>query len=341
METATEEIFSSGRRLTFHILLNSAARQLRISRFELHVLRFFNDVFVPHITFGVNKLEDRIWREVVPKYFLSSSLVRQAIFANGCLGLWGFTDLAVLLDVDTSDDTALAQLYENERGDISFVFNDWRVFAENEESNIFRRTATYFSEALTESSTAIAEMQSGCKDQLGEEYTHKAVCVVLSSSLLFGFLGMHPLRVVPLVSFDGKTDLLHIVSGLGIVVQHSQVSLRASDVGDLFHQDEISLLPKKSVTLTEELRMQMDEYYRDVAFLDWDGQMAEEITILTHALDTLGMTLALSVKFNYPVMLFRWLTYISTQFGLLVRSKVSFALRLLYVYSCLCFILSF
>lgn len=332
-----DEIYNSGNRLTFHILLNSAAKHLNILRFELRVLRFFNDVCVPHMTFGVNKRQDRVWREVLPKHFLRSSLVRQAVFANGCLTLWAFADLKTIADMDASDDAALQQLYDEGVGDLVPIFSDMRIFEENEESNVFLRTATYYSEALAESVAAIAELQSPkFHEEKAEVRLEKVISITLSSSLVFVFLAMHPHRVVPLVLFDENTDLLHIVSGLRTVVLYYLEPLRASDIGETLRNDEFALVPKKKVALVEELRKQMNDYYAAASFLEIDAEMSDGIQILAGALDCLEKALVVSVRFNYPVMLFRWLTLISENFGALVRRKDYFAVRLLFVYSCLC-----
>lgn len=337
---AEEEIYSSSSELTFQMLLTSTATQLNISRFELRVLRFFNDICVPLLTFGVNKKHDYIYRHVMPRYFVSSRLMRQAIFSYGCLGLWPFLDVDAVLQADLSDEMEVLLLQDRDVGNLSVVLNDPLMFGENEDTNIFRRTAVYYSETLAESRKSLAEMKLR-EDVTDPDELEKLICVILSSSLIFGFLACHPHRVVPLICFlddegECKIDVLSLISGMKQLSFGSLEALRNSDVGELFHHDELTMVNSRKVPIVDELRKQMYEHYHAIQFLDFTQDSGNEILILNQALDMLATAIALSVKFNYPVALFRWLFTIRIDFGPVARKKNWIAMRILFVYSCLC-----
>lgn len=338
-------MLSGASALTYHMLLNSTSTQLQISRFELRILRFFNDICVPMLTFGVNKRHDHIYKHVMPRYFVKSKLLRLAIYSYGCLVLWPFLDLDTVLAVDLLDEKEVLQLQDNDVGSLSVLFRDASIFGEDEDTNIFRRTAEYYSETLIESQKAL----EGLDTKLGvfeQEQLEKLICVILSSSLIIGFLGCHPHRVVPLVRTDKNhkndsvsdpgTDLLTLTTGMKQMVLSSLDSLKNSDVGDLFQQDELQMVSSRGIPIVSELRRQMHEHYAEIDFLDFDFSLAEEMTVLGNTLDMLGKALALCDRFNYPVALFRWMFGIPLEFSDLIESGNPIALRTLFVYSCLC-----
>lgn len=266
--------------------------------------------------------------------------MQQAIFSYGCLGLWPFLELDHVLQVDLSDEMEVLLLQERDLGNLSQLFKDPSVFGDNEDSNVFRRTAFYYSETLAESRKALVELQDS-RSLTEPEGLEKLICVILSSSLVFGFLACHPHRVVPLVSFpeedqDPKTDVLGVVCGVKRMVLESLHSLRKSDVGDLFHKDEFDIAPSKKVIIVNELRNQLNEHYKAIQFFDFHHQDGDDIAVLNEALDMLAKSISHCKKFNYPVALFRWLFAVPVEFGDLVRKKNWFALRLLFVYCCLC-----
>lgn len=294
------------------------------------------------LTFGVNKRHDHIYKHVMPRYFVKSRLLRLAIYSYGCLVLWPFLDLDTVLAVDLLDEKEVLLLQENDVGSLSVLFRDASIFGEDEDTNIFRRTAEYYSETLVESRRALA----GLDTKLGvfeQEELEKLICVILSSSLIIGFLGCHPHRVVPLVKTvnidsgsDSGTDLLTLTTGMKQLVVSSLDLLKNSDVGDLFQQDELQMVSSRGIPIVNELRRQMHEYYSEIDFLDFDFSLAEEMTVLGNTLDMLAKALALCDRFNYPVALFRWMFGIPIEFSALIESGNPIAMRILFVYSCLC-----
>lgn len=321
--------------MTYQTLLGSS--YLNLSRFELRILKFFNDICIPFLTFEVNKRHDYVYKHVMPTYFTSSRLLRQTIFSFGCLGLWPFLELDV--EANFANEFELLLLQERDVGGVSIVLQDPHIFDENEDSNVFRRTANYYSEVLAESRSILLELQSQ-QDSSQNQGPEKLTGLMLSSWLIFGFLACHPHRVVPLICFpeedSHEVDVLELVSGMVNLSLGSLNTLRKSDIGDLFENDELAMITTSKVKIVDELRKQLYSYYHSIDFVDLGPQSVLEIQSLNHALDMLAKAIALSVKFNYPVALFRWLFTINVDFGQLARKKNPMALRILFVYSCLC-----
>lgn len=336
-----DEVYSESRRLTFQILLGCTATQLQLLRFELRVLRFYTDVCLPHITFNVNKRHVYIWNEVIPQYFSICNLMRNAILATGCLSLMPVVGVQHVLE-DSMDEKAVQKVLETTCGkfEVLRIFADGTMFEdEPRDINLFMKATEFVSESIRASNEALAKLQQ--PDLSREERLPLAVDAALSNGLLFGFLGLQPWGLVPLVHLpqtheDNKTDLLHVAHGLRtIVLEHHDVLL-SSDIRDLYYQDELNLAPKKRVKIVEDLNYQLNEYLQGTSFFDIDAETAKMINAFHHCLHTLERVCVLGMKFNYPVMLFRWLLFVSLEINAYVRAENPFALRLLYVYACLC-----
>lgn len=275
----------------------------------------------------------------MPRYFVKSRVMRQAIFSYGCLGLWATLDLEEVLLADLSDEKEVLMLQERGVGNLSLLFKDSSVFGEDEDTNVFRRTAIYYSETLKESQNTLRMLQT--TELQSESSLENLICIILSSSLVFGFLACHPHRVVPLIAFpdeneEVKTDIIGVVCGVKRLVLGSLDRLRETDVGDLFQRDEFDALPRKKISIVEELRKQVNDYYHSIQFLDIVDEDSDAISIFSVSIVMLQKALAACIKYNYPVALFRWLFSIPVGFADLARQKHWLALRILFVYSCLC-----
>ncbi|KAF3987464.1 hypothetical protein FT663_03911 [Candidozyma haemuli var. vulneris] len=338
-----DDAFSDSRQFTFQVLLGSAASHLQISRFELRVLRFFNDICLPHFTYNVNKRQVRVWSDVVPSYFIDCPSIKSAILATGCLSMMPFLGVQKVID-DNMSEEALSQRLEETCGsyEIQQMFADDYLFDEDSKDiNLFTKASTLLSESINATNTSMASLQS--PDLTSQEKLPHLVSATIGNSLLFGFLGLQPWKLAPLVHFPEeneapKTDLLNVAVGLRMVVVQNLPSLLSSDIAELYHNDELMLIPRRKIKIVEDLKAQLDDYLQGAGFgfFDIDSDTSRMINVFRDSLVSLEKVCALAVKFNYPVMLFRWLLIIDTDFVTYVRSKNRYALRLLYVYACLC-----
>ncbi|QRG37799.1 hypothetical protein FDK38_002182 [Candidozyma auris] len=336
-----DEIFSESRSLTFQMLLGSTADSLQLSRFELRVVRFFNDVCVPFMTYNVNKRHVYVWEKVIPRYFTSSSAIRSAVLAMGCLTIMPLCGLGSVLNDKLNADELTREL-----GAASETWKVQRLFADDHlfegaklDINLFTRASEYFGGALNGSHEALMKYQS--PDRTKQEklvYLNEAS---ISNYLIYSFLALQPWKLIPLVSFaeDGyepKNDLLNVAMGLKTIVFSDYDLLITSDIGDLFHADELHYVPSRKVKFVEDLKNQFNDYLGGIGFFDISSEKSAFINDIRHCLSFLEKAFILSVKFNYPVNLYKWLVMISPQFVPYVREKNFFALRLLYAYACIC-----
>lgn len=337
----SEEIFGGGRRLTFHMLLNSCATHLNLLRFELRVLRFFNDICVPHITFGVNKKHVEIWQNVVPRYFRSSHMVRQAILANGALALLTVSNVNELLEADLYDQSAL-ELIQKGVGDTNSRYAEPGPFDVGTRTNVFLQTANFYAESLEESNKALVAIKDSDFDCLRTSQLDTMVGLILSGSLIISYLCLHPHRVVPLVDFvvgysdEPSTDILQLTVGMRELVINSLGALQSTDVGGLFQTDELTYPVRSQFNLINDLRKQMVDFYKHFEFYDFTEAVASDMSNFNLALDILEKSILVGIKFNFPLLLFRWMGLSPSGIFLRVRQRNYFALRLLFVYSSLC-----
>lgn len=333
-----DDAFSESRQFTFQVLLGSAASQLQILRFELRVLRFFNDICLPHITYNVNQRHVAVWERVVPQYFSHCRLIKLAILATGCLSLMPVMGMQKVIDDGMSEDEILENLkVACGQYDIQLMFVDDTLF-NGKEINLFTLASEHLQDSMKGIQEAIYLLQS--PDLSHEEKLPYLIGASIGNSFLYGFLGLHPWKLVPLVDFSEdrprKTDLLDIGVGLKTMIIDYLGPLLESDIGELYHYDELTLIPRFKIKIIEELRKQLNEHLQSVSFFDIDLERNHMINTYRDCLSTLEKVCGLAVKFNYPVMLFRYLLLIETDYVKYVRAKEPFALRLLYVYLCLC-----
>lgn len=333
-----DDAFSESRHFTFQILLGSAANQLQLLRFELRVLRFFNDICLPHFTYNVNKRQASVWENVVPQYFNDCLLIKLAILATGCLSLMptmGFQ--RVIRDGMTEDEVLMELEQVCDQFDVQQLFADENLL-EGGEVNLFRKASELLAESMNDIQQAMLKLQSPELTQV--EKLPYIIGATIGNSLLFGFLGLHPWKLVPLVHFpeDGerKADLLDVASGLKSIVLANIGPLQASDIGELYHNDELALSPRTKIKIVEDIKKQLNEYLLDFSFFEIDLERSNMINTYRDCVKTLEKVCGLAFKFNYPVMLFRWLFLINHDYVKYVRSQEPFALRLLYIYLCIC-----
>lgn len=322
--------------LTYELRLNSSTKLLNISTFELRLLNFFKSYCIPLISFGVNMRADRTWRNQVPKLFLQSDLVRQSIFLFSSINLWPLCDFERLIDTDT--DHSLRQDMERMGSAV-----DYKLLTENlsleapgqdPSNNLFLKTSKYFMNTLKHTGNILSRTTTGMQPDIDELTASE---LLVSGILIFSFLGIHPHRLVPLVSFncETETDFLSIVRGVRNAIKASYKALATSDYFGILPMIDSSV---QSNPITRSLRSQLSEYY--------DDQVKTSITsdnfaTLLNSIATLELHMSKTIFLNYPVPLFAWILLVPDDFHDLIRAKHFFALRMLYLFACLCCLTKF
>lgn len=335
-----ENAFSLRRRFTFDILLTSTANILGLLRFEFRVLRFFNDVCVPFMTYNVNRRHSVVWEVVVPQYVTKSPAIRLAILAMGCLNIMPVLGLDKLIE-DNMDENELARKLEagSDSMEVQKLFADDYLLEEESEVNLFRHASEFFSDAVHGVHRAVAHLLDP-----NISYSDRILSLsdaTISSYLIYSFLGLHPWKMLPLVHFpeegeEPRADMLSIAAGMKTVIMENREELRSSDIGELFHMDELQFVFRLKVKLVEELKSQFNDYLHGINFLDINPKINDMIQDIRECLALLDKVCSLSIKFNYPVLVFKWLPMVGPELIPHIRAKEPFALRVLFVYACLC-----
>lgn len=295
-----------------------SCRDERLLSFEINLLACYHDISIPYTTFFVNKRHMHIWTQIVPLHFSESQALKLCILAAGCLWMIPF----IKLHVNPAEFRDLA--YPN--GECN---EDWKL----------EMMSGYLLDALCLTNAAIHQLRN---DTHGVgQYNSLLGNIMVSSAILYGIVGLYPGSLLPLVHFPGtgeelKVDFLsHSMKFRLLILEHFHL-LPELDVGDLFQLDEIRFIPPMRIVVIEQIREKLNSHYNAASFLEINSKLAEEIMILRDSLVALEKICALTIKYNYPVRLFQWLLFCRVEFIELVRKKTPFALRLLYLYACLC-----
>lgn len=340
-----DEAFGLHRKFTFDIVLHYTANILGLLRFELRVLRFFSEVCVPFLTYNVNRRHSIVWEVVVPKYVTSSPAVKQAVLAVGCLNIMPLLGMDRLVETET-DAAKVAQVLEarSDSYEVQRLFADDYMLEHDDEINLFRHASQCFTNAVSGTNEAVQQLQDpglSCQDR-----NYWVSSATITSYLMYCFLGLHPWRMLPLVHFPAEgecpqPDMLSIASGLKTVIWENVEELRAGDIGELFQMDEFQIVLRLKVRLVKDLEAQLEEYLRNYSFLEIDLSIAAFIEDMKDALYFFNRACSLSVMFNYPVLIYKWLPMVGPQLIPYVRAKEPFALHFLYVYACICVFFKF
>lgn len=185
--------------LTKETLVNCSSCMMGVSRFELRLLHFFNNFCVSLFSFDVNMTVDRMWRESVPQLFGNSAMVRKAVFLFAAINMWPLCDVDTLFRSDINFSGLLYDTVPTEKAieDDPITQSTFDMSLKNSKTdNLFMRTLSYFSEVLSETKNALTSTNgiSGSNLRVAE--------LVVSGILVYLFLGLHPHKLVPLVSFQ-------------------------------------------------------------------------------------------------------------------------------------------
>ncbi|CUM64862.1 uncharacterized protein PRCAT00002477001 [Priceomyces carsonii] len=290
----------------FDNILNLPTKLMTISNFEFRLVKFFDVYCINLFSFGADKYVDTIWRRHVPHYFCRSSLIRLAVFLFSCLNLWPIYEYQKFGQDSSNDD------------------------------DIYLRTTMYFANAVREKNSAINRLMSLTEDEASSlEGVDLAAELMFTSTLIFSFLGIHSHKLLPLISFNEgpKNDFLSVCEGLVNIREVCMLRSGGQVQRYFWTARRIRSLKCKSIPITALLNEQLQEYFDDEivdAALSLKRECYRElITILQQLLRT-------GSKHNYPIPVFIWVLVIDNTLFKYIRSKDFFALRLLYVYACLC-----
>lgn len=317
------------------VLLNSVTKQMDISSFELSLLKFFTENCINFFSFDKNPTVDYVWRNEVPRMFMTSRLVRNSILSFSALNMWplGLLNFGVNRNLD------------DKVSNLSEVSRHMEGFKEELPGRLYERTISYFQESIAETSDIL--IQESNPEMRTQNYVsvannlEKSLEFFVSSVLTFSFLGMHPHGLVPLVSFSTprETDFLSMASSMHLMCMMIGGVLFYSPFRGLLYSNELSIslqsVLRSKFPVVEQLRKDIDN------FREATRQDPHVCKKLYEAVNHLQTAIYKCVDLDYPVPLFRYLVELDSDFITLIRQQNAFALKILFAYLCLCLISRF
>ncbi|KAK6462080.1 hypothetical protein DFJ63DRAFT_141271 [Scheffersomyces coipomensis] len=316
--------------LEYHLLkeeasLNQFTTQLSISKFELRLLSFFNNYCINLFSFGHNPEIHDVWSNKVPQLFMSSELVRNSIYSFASVNLFKLCDLENLRIQDEIDSDVKFEK-ELSYDSMSFI----KKSSVEQQTNLYIKTTNYFMNTISRKNQLISQFYGPVimDGDVAKE-------LLVSSILIFAFLGIHPHKLLPLISFrDDESDFLSVCKGIReTIISCSPVIRQTSFQGLLSYQKtqtrQSPFSKDSTYPVVVYFRKDLDEAY-------FDDPTNNEYNGIIDALDVLQECIFKVQKFKYHVPLYIWIISLPYSFHDLVYTKNLHALRLLYIFSSLC-----
>lgn len=298
--------------------------QLCVSEFELRLLHFFENHCIPSFSRNVAGKINLMWKFEVPMLWHQSKLLRMSIFLYSAMNLWPLCDLSSLASPSTRN------LKVAKQGEPYHDLIDPCTVPRG--GNLYIQTVEYFSECLN---LTACELNSVINET--EALTvFKSAEILISGTMIFSFLGMHPHQLVPLVAFANEeavgqtTDLMGICDSLRATFLSNIGRIMQSPYSGLFRTDECM---EPSEPLRYPIIQNLRRHLQQNIYSNYYHTFEE-------AIDQLELCVYRAIVLNYPVPLFRW---ILMQDGLIraVRQQDAFALKILFNFASLCNICRF
>lgn len=282
--------------------LNQPSTQLNLTRFELRLLNYFNERCM---TWYVKERKQEMnldWR-ALPYETLRSDLVRLSVLSFASL-------------VDNRD---LPELHRIDN------------LLDNEDTNLSNTTILKQYVSSTQFfNQSISKLNSLISTTAKFQY-NTALDIHLSSSLIYTYLCLSPLKMVPLLSLDrANPDFMSIVRGMLHTLEISAPSFIGTPlqgIHDAHYKTDNSKLP--AYVLITDLKN------------DLPHVSDPDYPILLHAIDGFHRVLVIAVEKSYPVPLTRWLLFLKLEFYDLLYLENPLALRLLFVFSSMILVIRF
>ncbi|RLV82837.1 hypothetical protein JA9_003750 [Meyerozyma sp. JA9] len=338
--------------MTKEQLVNSVSSMMNLGRFELRLLHFFDQFCVPLFSFGVNKTSERMWRTFVPPLFVRSPLVRKAMFSFACMNMWPLCDVSTLFLADVQEARELYQIapswQDHDVRDTTPVHLFEQPLAVASTDNLYRRTLDYFSESISESQKTLSlGIDTFVDDPI------RTAEMGIAGILIYSFLGLHPHKLVPILSFQledetdsqhegPSTDFVAICRGIQSTFELGMNAILQTNLRTIYNTVEKvpPFIKEHKFPIMVRLHNELDQFYADYTDVI-DPRINAEIETLRESIDILATSFYYSAKLNYPVPLFKWAIYIPEFLDVLLREKHFFALRLYYHFACICVVSRF
>ncbi|CAK9440108.1 uncharacterized protein LODBEIA_P42080 [Lodderomyces beijingensis] len=331
-------------RLMRNLMLTQASTLLGISRFELRLLKFFDEECAQVFSYGISREIYDAWKYKVPPLFLESSLVRQSIFSFAALGLSTRVDLRSLQKSDNGInhwvwEKIAPKKFSNLKSSLPVSLYD--AYADNGKC-LYVKTTNYFLQALSKSRQKLSEATSLVERDLAAmgSFENPVVAkeLVVSSILMFTFLGTQPHGLIKLISFDeSESDFISIAAGCrDTIANYSNAVLQSDSRGFLYFKVEEDQLEISLKECEYPVIMDLVHHLNDSMGTEISGESSHITSTLQTAIASMARALVACSHFKMPIPVFRFIMILSDDMKHLLHSKHAYASRILYVYSCLC-----
>ncbi|KAK6462070.1 hypothetical protein DFJ63DRAFT_318924, partial [Scheffersomyces coipomensis] len=327
--------------LTNDLILIQSTTQLGISKFELRLLKFFNSSCVNIFSYGeLNPDIHRIWTTHVPKLFVQSELLRKSIYSFACICLFPLCDLA---DLCVKDDAESDIKFSDKYG--SIIYDPKKKALKSKPlpkelaNSLYVRTTDYFLDAVaTKNDILTKQSQLHTDEPMYGPFMMDSVTaneLAITSVIIFSFLGVHPHRLLPLISFEGEADFLSISKGVCTTIVATAPLVRNSVYGAMFDYDGNRITPPLKKTNYRLILTLKDDLEFEYSCKDFNSTTAEEYQILQDSVMLLHSCIHRAVTKKYPVPVYKWIILLEGDFHRLVYKQTYFALRMVYIHACL------
>ncbi|CUM64893.1 uncharacterized protein PRCAT00002511001 [Priceomyces carsonii] len=322
IEPIAEEIIS------FDNIVNLTAKLMDISDFELRLVRFFDAYCIDLFSFRKDMYVENIWRRCVPYYFCKSPLLRQAVYLFSCLNLWPLFDYEKY-----GQGSHITNLDLASQGKV-YLRKGCEVRKPNDDE-IYLKTTYYFLNTIREKNSAINKLVGFENGASSHETGDLAVELFFTCTLIFSFLGIHSHRLVPLVSFNHgiKNDFLGVCRGLLITRDVCEKSCGENLQRFFWTTRRVAVNGTKDISITSSLDKQLLEYFSRETINSASTLKRE---CFTGAINVLNRVMSTASTLNNPIPVFSWVLLVNHDLLNYIWSQDFFALRILYVYACLC-----
>lgn len=293
------------------IKLNQPTNQLNITKFELRLLDFFKEFCIPIFSFKRNREIENVWLEDVPPIFMKSELVKKSMLSFSTMIMLPMCHLDSLWEDDTIPDKN------------GTLFNA-------KIDSAYLDTTRFFTETISHLNSVI-RLNTNNYPVLFHHDT--AAEVTISSILVYVFLGLHPHKLVPLLSLDRSTaDYVSITRGIKESLGLASFTLASSPVSRIFNMKEDYYTPK-----IEEMPL-FTTLYHELAAENLDDIRS---SIYLRSIKSMHELLHKVTLHHYPVLFYRWLIMVETGFYDLIYLHEYWALRELNVFASISLIMHF
>ncbi|KAK6890583.1 hypothetical protein K4I79_000395 [Candida tropicalis] len=311
--------------LARELVLTQSTRILGISKFELRLLRFFDERCIELFTYGKDQAVHKMMKEQVRYLFLQSDLVRKSIFCLSAMALSSIVDLEVAQKIDIlEDERSLRHVYSiNER----------------DPNSLYCKNLEYFIGAITCTRKLLeAHTQNSFKAENPYNFD-VAKQLTISSILIFCYMGITPHKLVPIIDFSKESpDMIQVAKGMREAVEAWFPEVFQSEVGPILrHQpmmnSQTPTLKTCTYPIIVNLKRGLQEYY---SANEISSDISEEIEYLEEAINLLLVCIYSCKSLELPSPIYRFLFLLSDGIRDLLYKKHKYALRILFIYSALC-----